>query len=714
MNMRKHIQKNTESALKPVATMHSPILDDDVSGEPYACHDFGQIQIHASAPETLQTKLVINQPGDSYEQEAERMAKQVTKMETTTPSEVPSLSENIGLETGDPLTHKEAGDTLPYDTANALSLVNEVLSGGGGQPLDTDTRSFMEPRFEHDFSRVRVYTDERAVESAHRVNALAYTLGQNVVFGEGKYAPGTSEGKKLIAHELTHTIQQEVAGTFSQTVQKEPMLAVHGTIVQRQPDDSPDTSVPAQDTSAAPSVADPSQQYQDALQLAHQTGDWRNAAELLNAFNHEDIQLRLAQLTVDEIGYLHQGALDNLRVGPQSQVALLTEPGTPPASTALPLATQVPPVSIPGTPSSGVVEQNAQISTGRRLLTDAQPWQDLQILPAVEDELPRDTFAQSESAITNGIYRLYPQIRNHDDPHVVFYIAYNTKAGRSEYAVGPDYLDTFIDSNFLLMVAAGNFFGLTGQVKPYEVSSYQVGALALRGDLQGAIQALGRSWVQALQDPNWWMQTILATSGALVAKGGINNVAGELAEGDLAGSEVGATDPSILSTSSIPEEEITSATSETDIKLLVKEGKVHPTKLEGLARKLARESWEKGSGNQLVKVISAERESTATITGYVTELKFVEGRTPSELEKILGLPEGELDKGAIIKRLDQLPNEKQFDLRGYTHRPEGRAYVTGAKYPPGLGAPQWKITEPIAATTIGEVKHGEVFHSTLP
>jgi hypothetical protein len=86
-------------------------------------------------------------------------------------------------------------------------IVHDVLNSSG-QPLDAGTRAFMEPRFGHDFSRVRVHTDARAVESAHAVNALAYTVGRDVVFGAGQYAPGTMEGKRLMAHELTHVVQQ--------------------------------------------------------------------------------------------------------------------------------------------------------------------------------------------------------------------------------------------------------------------------------------------------------------------------------------------------------------------------------------------------------------------------------------------------------------------------------------------------------------------------
>ena len=86
-------------------------------------------------------------------------------------------------------------------------IVHEVL-GSPGQPLDAGTRAFMEPRFGHDFSMVRVHSDPKAAESARAVNALAYTVGSDVVFGEGEYEPGTSEGRKLLAHELTHVVQQ--------------------------------------------------------------------------------------------------------------------------------------------------------------------------------------------------------------------------------------------------------------------------------------------------------------------------------------------------------------------------------------------------------------------------------------------------------------------------------------------------------------------------
>ena len=94
---------------------------------------------------------------------------------------------------------RHAGGVLP--------IVDEVLRSPG-QPLDTATREFMEPRFGYDFSHVRIHANDPAARSAASVNALAYTIGSHIAFGSGTYAPATDSGRELIAHELTHTIQQ--------------------------------------------------------------------------------------------------------------------------------------------------------------------------------------------------------------------------------------------------------------------------------------------------------------------------------------------------------------------------------------------------------------------------------------------------------------------------------------------------------------------------
>jgi outer membrane protein OmpA-like peptidoglycan-associated protein len=92
--------------------------------------------------------------------------------------------------------------------ASVPPQVNEVLRSPG-EPLDVTTRAFFEPRFGHDFSRVRVHTDAQAAESVRAVNAFAYTVGQHVVFGAGQHAPSTRAGQELLAHELTHVLQQK-------------------------------------------------------------------------------------------------------------------------------------------------------------------------------------------------------------------------------------------------------------------------------------------------------------------------------------------------------------------------------------------------------------------------------------------------------------------------------------------------------------------------
>ncbi len=86
-------------------------------------------------------------------------------------------------------------------------IVHEVLRSPG-QPLDEQTRAFMEPRFGYDFGRVRVHTDDKAAESAQAVNARAYTVGHHVVMRQGEYAPETDVGRRLLAHELVHVVQQ--------------------------------------------------------------------------------------------------------------------------------------------------------------------------------------------------------------------------------------------------------------------------------------------------------------------------------------------------------------------------------------------------------------------------------------------------------------------------------------------------------------------------
>lgn len=130
------------------------------------------------------------------------------------------------------------------EVAEVPPIVHEVLHSPG-QPLDAATSIFMESRLGHDFSRVRVHTDEKATESARAVNALAYTVGQDVVFGRGRYSPDSASGRRLLAHELAHTIQQRAIGSAARvgltlgdpknTAEREADIAAECVVANAQP-----------------------------------------------------------------------------------------------------------------------------------------------------------------------------------------------------------------------------------------------------------------------------------------------------------------------------------------------------------------------------------------------------------------------------------------------------------------------------------------------
>lgn len=142
-----------------------------------------------------------------------------------------------GLRLEDEWLQRKEADNSP-SISTVPPIVHEVLSSPG-QPLDSATRAFMEPRFGYDFSRVRIHTDSKAAESARAVNALAYTVGHDVVFGGGRYAPNKPDGQHLLAHELTHTIQQSRESGFiarsNETVLKSQAPDTAGTIIDRRP-----------------------------------------------------------------------------------------------------------------------------------------------------------------------------------------------------------------------------------------------------------------------------------------------------------------------------------------------------------------------------------------------------------------------------------------------------------------------------------------------
>jgi Domain of unknown function (DUF4157) len=164
---------------------------------------------------SLQTKLSISQPDDPYEREADRIANAITSTADPMLARKCASCESTGsscascaAEPEEPIHRKTESSA---STARRSDTANPIPGSGAGEPLNHETRALMEPRFGADLSRVRVHTDSRAAQSARSVNALAYTIGRDIVFGAGQYAPQTSTGQKLLAHELTHFIQQSSA-----------------------------------------------------------------------------------------------------------------------------------------------------------------------------------------------------------------------------------------------------------------------------------------------------------------------------------------------------------------------------------------------------------------------------------------------------------------------------------------------------------------------
>lgn len=200
----------------PPASGQSPIVqadsipqahENDIFQNPtndHAGYDFGQIAVLHAPSAMPQMKRRVSQPGDIHEQEADQVAEQVMRMP-------------------DAATTDTRGDA-PARTAAPDSATADAVPAGG-EPLDAATRSFMEPRFGHDFGQVRVHTDEQAAKAAESYHARAYTVGRDIIFGAQEYTPETDAGRRLLAHELTHVVQQQSDSIAASTVQREPAEA---------------------------------------------------------------------------------------------------------------------------------------------------------------------------------------------------------------------------------------------------------------------------------------------------------------------------------------------------------------------------------------------------------------------------------------------------------------------------------------------------------
>lgn len=177
--------------------------------------------LHAGA---IQAKLRVSQPGDADEREADRVAQEIVSSPNTKSTVASATSPTLHRKCNCPGggatcpdceaeeveeakgIHRKSASNSPDDAHAPDNLLQNL---GPGSPLEPAVRENMESSFGRDFGDVRIHSDTRAAQSARAVNARAFTLGKDVVFDHGQYSPGTQSGKQLLAHELTHVVQQE-------------------------------------------------------------------------------------------------------------------------------------------------------------------------------------------------------------------------------------------------------------------------------------------------------------------------------------------------------------------------------------------------------------------------------------------------------------------------------------------------------------------------
>ncbi len=194
-----------------------PIAGRTGTGSTHLDHGLDRIPVSRLKESSLETKQAINEPEHGAEPGADRVAEQAMR--------VPELRLQPACPCGGscPQCQRAPGHPLferlqtklvqSSDVKNDTpTLTNPETLRAAGQPLDSGLRAFMESRFGQDFGQVRVHTDGAAVHSARTMNSRAYTIGDHIVFDAGEYVPGLPAGRKIIAHELTHVLQQRIGG----------------------------------------------------------------------------------------------------------------------------------------------------------------------------------------------------------------------------------------------------------------------------------------------------------------------------------------------------------------------------------------------------------------------------------------------------------------------------------------------------------------------
>jgi hypothetical protein len=237
---RTHAQEHETGTvvLRAAAPVAKPVSPLQRLGQAVGNTEFGRF---------VQAKLTVGHPGDKFELEADQVADQVMRMPDPA-GKASAAGEDAGVriqrrcsECEEEMQKQEIVEGLPpeveeeeevlrgKESSGPLAAGPKLESGfnairGGGEPLTAPVRDFFEPRFGYDFSGVRLHKDNAATELARDARALAFTVGRDLVFGAGQFAPETESGRHLLAHELTHVVQQSERGSDS-SVRKKPKPA---------------------------------------------------------------------------------------------------------------------------------------------------------------------------------------------------------------------------------------------------------------------------------------------------------------------------------------------------------------------------------------------------------------------------------------------------------------------------------------------------------
>jgi hypothetical protein len=455
-----------------------------------------------------------------------------------------------------------------YDESACVpSVVYDVLRSPG-QPLDANTRTFMESRFGHDFGNVHVHADGRAAESARAVNALAYTVGSNIVFGSGQYVPGTHAGRKLIAHELSHVIQQNassrgtsghiqtrlavnqpgdsyeqeadraadrVLGTAPEriahppdapaTVQRKLVELSSSGLLQRDSrcSQSTEESVPSGDQITGfgpdPTALSDKGFFQVKALVPKLQGRPEGSEVQVHGFGPYGCSRAwgIANQILGKSGVkgpfkLVEHAVPPAGPGAQdNQPVVITVPAQQPATAptpAAPPAAPAPPAKTPPYFGLTVAPDALKGITIYFKLT----------------ALPQSDFTDTSIIIKRPPYRIVPNQRRNPDgsSSLLFWNAYREEPGLigptgwDEWAIGPDSLQEFL--NNIRGYAGGGAAGyMFGPPAPNAVEGARFVDAVLAGQFGEAGRAYGRSLYESIKDPNWWVQMLTAIAGAVRA-----------------------------------------------------------------------------------------------------------------------------------------------------------------------------------------------------